>query len=72
MLKIIQPGGFLGDLLGKLAGPLMKVAAPLAKNVLTPLATMASVSAIDGAIQRKMLGRDVVRAGKGITLSHFE
>ena len=72
MLKIIQPGGFLGDLLGKLAGPLMKVAVPLAKNVLTPLATMASVSAIDGAIQRKMLGRDVVRAGKVITLSHFE
>ena len=33
--KIIQSGGFLGKLLSKLAGPLMKVAMPLAKNVLT-------------------------------------
>ena len=31
--KMIQ-SGFLGKLLGKLAGPLMKVAMPLAKNVL--------------------------------------
>ena len=30
--KIIQSGGFLGSLLSKLAGPLMKVAIPLAKN----------------------------------------
>ena len=29
--KIIQSGGFLGSLLSKLAGPLMKVAVPLAK-----------------------------------------
>ena len=49
----------------------MKVAVPFAKNVLAPLATMASASAIDCAIQRKMRGR-VVRAGKGITLSNFE
>ena len=35
--KIIQSGGFLGTLLSKLAGPLMKVAMPLAKNVLAPL-----------------------------------
>ena len=28
--KIIQSGGFLGSLLSKLAGPLMKVAIPLA------------------------------------------
>ena len=35
--KIIQSGGFLGSLLSKLAGPLMKVAIPLAKNVLTPI-----------------------------------
>ena len=32
--KIIQSGGFLGKLLSKLAGLLMKVAMPLAKNVL--------------------------------------
>ena len=31
--KIIQSGGFLGSLLSKFAGPLMKVAIPLAKNV---------------------------------------
>ena len=31
--KIIQSGGFLGSLLSKLAGPLMKVAVPLAKNL---------------------------------------
>ena len=30
--KIIQSGGFLGLLLSKLAGPLMKVAIPLAKK----------------------------------------
>ena len=35
--KIIQSGGFLGSLLSKLAGPLMKVAVPLAKNVLASL-----------------------------------
>ena len=34
---MIQSGGFLGNLLGKLAGPLMKAAMPLAKNVLAPL-----------------------------------
>ena len=32
------------------------------------LATMASVSAIDSAIQIKMCGKVVVRAGEGITL----
>ena len=30
--KIIQSGRFLGSLLSKLAGPLMKVAVPLAKK----------------------------------------
>ena len=30
--KIIQSGGFLGSLLSKLAGPLMKVPIPLAKK----------------------------------------
>ena len=29
--KIIQSGGFLGSLLSKLAGPLMKIAIPLEK-----------------------------------------
>ena len=34
--KIIQSGRFLGSLLSKLAGPSMKIAVPLAKNVLAP------------------------------------
>ena len=32
IFKIIQSGGFLGSLLSKLAGPLMKVAIPLVKE----------------------------------------
>ena len=56
LLKMIQSGGFLGSLLGKLAGPSMKVAVPLAKNVLAPLGISAAMSAIDGSIKKKMLG----------------
>ena len=51
--KLIQSGGFLGKLLSKLAGPLMKVALPLAKHVLAPLGLTAAMSAIDGSIQKK-------------------
>ena len=51
--KMIQSGGFSGNLLGKLAGPLMKVAMPLAKNVLAPLGVSAAISAIDGSIKKK-------------------
>ena len=54
--KLIQPGGFLGKLLSKLAGPLMKVAMPLAKNVLALLGLTAAMSAIDGSIQKKIHG----------------
>ena len=54
--KMMQSGGFLGNLLCKLAGPLMKVAMPLAKNVLGPLGLSAAMSAIDGSIKKKMLG----------------
>ena len=54
--KMTQSGGFLGNLLSKLAGPLMKVAMPLAKNVLARLGLTAAMSAIDGSIKRKMLG----------------
>ena len=32
--KITKSGDFLGTLLSKIAGPLMKVAVPLAKNIL--------------------------------------
>ena len=52
--KIIVSGGFLGSLLSKLGGPLMKVAIPLAKNVLAPLGITAATSAIDAGIQKKI------------------
>ena len=52
--KLIQFGGFLGSLLSKLAGPLMKVAIPLAKNVLGRLGITAAASAIDAGIQKKI------------------
>ena len=57
--KLIQSGGFLGKLLSKLGGPLMKVALPLAKNVLAPLGLSAAMSAIDGSIQKKIHGSGV-------------
>ena len=49
--KIIQSGGFLGSLLSKL----MKVAIPLAKNVLAPLGITAAASAIDAGIKKKYM-----------------
>ena len=57
--KLIQSGGFLGKLLSKLAGPLMKVVLPLAKNVLAPLGLTVAMSAIDGSIQKKIHGSGV-------------
>ena len=57
--KLIQSGGILGRLLSKLAGPLMKVAMPLAKNILAPLGLTAAMSAIDGSMQKKIHGSGV-------------
>ena len=54
--KIIQSGRFLGSLLSKIAGPLIKVAVPLAKTILAPLVITAAASAIDSGIQMKMHG----------------
>ena len=54
--KIIQSGGFLGSLLSKIAGPLMKIAVPLAKNVLASLGITAAASAIDAGIQKQIHG----------------
>ena len=51
--KIILSGGFLGSLLSKLVGPLMKVAVLLAKNVLAPSGITAAASALDAGIQKK-------------------
>ena len=54
--KILQSGEFLGSLLSKLSGPLMKIAVPLAKNILAPLGITAAASAIDAGIQKKIHG----------------
>ena len=53
--KILQSGGFLGKLLSKLAGPLMKIALSLAKNVLALLGLTAAMSAIDGSMQKRYM-----------------
>ena len=55
IFKIIQSGGFVGSLLSKLAGALMKVVIPLAKNVLAPLGITAAASVIDAGIQKKYM-----------------
>ena len=57
--KIIQSGGFLGSLLSKIAGPLMKVAVPLAKNILAPLGITATALGIDAGIQKKIHGSEI-------------
>ena len=54
--KIIQLARFLGSLLSKLAGPLMKAAVPLAKNILAPLGIIATASAIDTGTEKKIHG----------------
>ena len=54
--KMIQSGVFLGSLLSKLAGSLMKVSVPLAKNILAPLGIAAAASEIDAGIRKKMRG----------------
>ena len=46
---------FLGLLLSKLAGPLMKVAIFLAKHVLVPLGITVAASAIDAGIKKKYM-----------------
>ena len=65
--KLIQSGGLLCKLLNKLAGPLMKVAMPLAKNVLASLGLTAAMSAIDGSIQKKIHGSWATK-GAGVKL----
>ena len=50
--KIIQYGRFLGSLLSKTAYSLIKVAVPLARNILPPLGIIASASEIDAGIPK--------------------
>ena len=68
LLKMLQSEGFLGNLLSKLAGPLIKVAMPLGKNVLAPLGLTAAMSAIDGSIKKKMLGSGATKGAGTTTL----
>ena len=60
--KIVQSGGFLGSFLSKLADPLMKVAVPLAKNILALLGMTAAASTIDAGIQIKYMVQVVLRS----------
>ena len=53
--KIIQSGGWLGSILNKLAGPLMKVVVPVAKKCLAPLGITAAASAFDAGIPKKYI-----------------
>ena len=53
IFKIIQSGEFLGSLLSKLTVTLMKVAVPLAKNILVPSGVTAA-SVTDAETQRKI------------------
>ena len=54
--QIIQSAGFLGSLLSKLAGPVMKLAIPWAKNIVPTLGVTAAASGIDAVIQKKTHG----------------
>ena len=53
--KIILSGGALGSILGKLAGPLLKIATPLATKILPTLGLTAAIFAIDAGVQKKCL-----------------
>ena len=69
---IIQSGGFLGSLLSKLAGPLMKVAIPLAKNVLASLGITAVASATDAGFQKKIHGSGTTTGTTTLIISNEE
>ena len=62
IFKIIQSGRFLRSLLSKLAGPLIKVTVPLAKNILPTLGITAAASVIDVGIQKKYMIEVVLRS----------
>ena len=59
--KIIQSGAFLGSLLSKLVGLLMKVAVPFAKSILAPLGITAAASAIDVGIKKQNKKKNMVQ-----------
>ena len=59
--KIIPSGEFLGSLLSKLAGSLIKVAISLAKNPLALLGVTADASSIDAGTQKKIFGSGTIK-----------
>ena len=59
--KIIQSGGFLGSLLSKLAGALMKVAVSLAKNISAPLELQQLFQQLMHEFKRKHMDQIVLR-----------
>ena len=71
--KMIQPGGFLGRLLGpllKTALPLIKnVIEPLAKSVLIPIGLTTAASASDAGIHKNILGPESMTT---LTISNNE
>ena len=54
--EIIQPGSFLGALLSKIYGPLMKIAVSLKNNILAPSWVTAAASPTSAGIQKKIHG----------------
>ena len=53
--KIIQSGGFLGALLSKIAGLLIKAAVPLTKNIFAPLEITPAASKLIQEFKRKQM-----------------
>ena len=54
--KIIQSRGFLGSLLSKIERPLIKVAVPIAKHILTPFGITTAASAFEAGVEKKIRG----------------
>ena len=65
--KIIQSCGFLSYLLSNMAGPLMKVVVPIAKNILAPIGITAAASAINVEIREKIKGSGTAPLEKWMT-----
>ena len=70
--KIIESGGSLGSLLSNLAGSLMKVAVPLAKNILVPLGIIVAASTIDAETQKKIHWNNNFNNFKRRNEEHYE
>ena len=72
MFKIIQLGRFLGEVLGRFAGPLMKVDVFCVKSLLGLLPSVAPASTIDGAIQEKSVEKKSCKRKKRNHWSHLK